>query len=61
MIIFIYVKERWNQSNRNSWKLQQDIIEYLGRKNYIAVDINNQIDMVRRTSEKILQECAKRG
>ena len=27
-------------------KLQQDIIEYLGRKNYIAVDINNQIDMV---------------
>ena len=24
----------------------QAFIEYLGRKNYIAVDINNQIDMV---------------
>ena len=43
---FHIYKERWNQSNRNSLKLQQDIIEYLGRKNYIAVDINNQIDMV---------------
>ena len=43
---FNIYKERWNQSNRNSLKLQQDIIEYLGRKNYIAVDINNQIDMV---------------
>ena len=46
MIIFIYTKKDGNQSNRNSLKLQQDIIEYLGRKNYIAVDINNQIDMV---------------